>query len=211
LPEGIGFKHWLKKDFYPKKSYPVFGYVGRFSSYKGIDDTIRAYSMIKREYPDSKLWIIGKKDTKYVNEVLIPILNEENLSYDDRGQDGNVRFYGFLPQNEKLKLMSQMNALVFPSRREGWGLTITEAAAVGTPSIVYNSPGLIDAVDFGKAGYLCSENNEENLFQKMKKVVEDKKQYDLIRKNAYDFSLEFKWDNTSESFDEFISSIRSAE
>ena len=52
---------------------------------------------------------------------------------------------------------------------------------------------------------------EENLFQKMKKVVEDKKQYDLIRKNAYDFSLEFKWDNTSESFDEFISSIRSAE
>jgi glycosyltransferase involved in cell wall biosynthesis len=97
--------------------------------------------------------------------------------------------------------------LVFPSQREGWGLIITEAAAVGTPSIGYNSAGIIDAVDFGNAGYLCESNNVENIINHMENIIADKKGYQRIREKAYEFSLKFHWDNTAIAFNSFIEKI----
>lgn len=208
LPEGIEFEPWKKEQFLPKVEAPVFGYIGRFVSYKGIDAAVKAYSSIKKKYPNSKLWIIGRANREYMDKVLKPILKEKDLSYGIEGENVDVVFYGFVSQEEKLELMSQMKALVFPSQREGWGLTITEGAAVGTPSIVYNSKGLVDAVDFGRAGYLCKENTINSLVELMERVIEQEEEYNLIRKSAYKFSLNFKWENTTKAFDEFITHIK---
>lgn len=207
LPEGIDFENWEKEDFL-KKDENTFIYVGRFVNYKGIDATIEAYAKIKKEYSNAKLWILGKKDENYIKEKLLPVIKRENLTFGDKEQlDKDIIFFGFVSGEEKLSLMSRSHALLFPSQREGWGLIVTEAAAVGTPSIVYNSPGIIDAVDFGKAGYMCSINNITELYNLMKKSIEEKEDYEKMRNNAYEFSLKFHWKNTAIEFQKFIEYI----
>ncbi|AAK80360.1 glycosyltransferase involved in cell wall biosynthesis [Clostridium acetobutylicum] len=206
FPEGINFKPW-DKDSLLKEKDNIFGYIGRFVNYKGIDAAVKAYCILKKDYPNSKLWIIGKKKDDYIEKVLLPILKENNITYGNRGQNRDITFWGFVSEKEKLSLMSKMKALLFPSIREGFGLTVIEAGAVGTPTVVYNSKGLVDAVDKGKAGYLCEENTPENLYYFMKNILENENEYGLKRKNAHDFSLKFNWDSTSKYFDDFINKL----
>lgn len=48
--------------------------------------------------------------------------------------------------------MGQFDVLVFPSRREGFPITVTEAAACGVPSVGYNVTGVVDAISTGVTG-----------------------------------------------------------
>lgn len=207
LPEGIDFEHWDRKNFLKKEKVPTFIYVGRFVNYKGIDDTVKAFSRIKSEHPDAKLWIVGKKNQQYIDEVLRPVLDEKKLTYGDEKDNCDVTFFGFVSEEKKLELMSRAHALIFPSQREGWGLIITEAAAVGTPSIGYNSQGIVDALDYGQSGYLCQENNVENIVKHMENIMTDKKAYEEIRDKAYNYSLKFHWNNTGAAFNNFMEKI----
>lgn len=192
LPEGINFKPWEKELFLEKDKGFIFTYVGRFARYKGIDSAIEAYGKLKETYPQSKLWIIGKENDVFKKDVLLPIINKYNLLI---GLD--IFFYGFVSEEKKLELMSRSYSLLYPSDREGWGLTITEAGVVGTPTIVYDSPGLIDAVDHGNAGFVTSTNNYDGILNCMIESIENKKYYRKIRKNAYNFSKQFKWSETA--------------
>lgn len=194
LPEGINFKPW-KKEAFEVKNHRMFSYVGRFSEYKGIDDAMKAFCMMSKERPDLIFNIIGKKNEAYINEKLLPILKQYGVS------EEHVIFHGFVSEEKKLELMSQSYCLLFPSKREGWGLTVTESAAVGTPSIVYKSPGLVDAVEGGKSGYLCEENTSEAIVACMRKAFDDSKLYDEITGNAYDLATRLNWGNTAIAFD----------
>jgi len=204
VPEGIDFRHWDEEEFLPKETEPTFIFVGRYAKYKGIDATLEAFGMLKKEYPDARLLVLGKKNEEYLKKRLIPICNKHSLIYKD-GQD--VDFKGFVTDKEKLEYMSRSHCLVFPSMREGWGLIITEAAAVGTPSIVFDSAGTRDAVNQGEAGYLCEKNNTKAILARMREVIDNNETYTDTRKKAYDFSKGFHWDNTGKVFNEFITRI----
>ena len=80
-------------------------------------------------------------------------------------------------------------------------MIVTEAAAVGTPSIVFNTTGCCDAVNYGEAGYLCLSNTVEELYNKMLMCVENKDEYEQMRKRAYEFSNKFNWDKSAEEFE----------
>ena len=158
------------------------------------------------EYKDYNQRFLG--NDKYIKESLIPRMNRYNLSYGNSFDDKDITFWGFVSDDEKYNLMSRSHALIFPSTREGWGLTVTESAVVGTPSIVYNSPGLVDAVNHGEAGYLCNINTPETIYSNMLKILENREAYETMRSLAYSFSKQFHWDNTSQSFENFLTFIK---
>ncbi len=197
LPEGISFLPWHPTQFLEKEDKVTFTYVGRFARYKGIDSAIDAFGQLKKDYPDARMWIVGKEKSKFKDEVLMPIIEKHKLVIDK-----DIVFHGFVSEERKLELMSKSHTLLYPSDREGWGLTVTEAGAVGTPSIVYNSPGLIDAVNNGQAGYIASKNDSNELFELMKDSIENKKLYKTMRNNAYEFSKKFQWTRTAEVLEE---------
>ncbi len=192
LPEGINFTPWLPDNFLEKENNITFTYVGRFARYKGIDSAIEAFGQLKQHYPNIKMWVVGKEKAAFKNEVLLPIIRKYNLNLGEE-----IIFHGFVSEEKKLELMSKSHTLLYPSDREGWGLTVTEAGAVGTPSIVYNSPGLIDAVDQGHAGYVTTINTSEGLFDIMKKSIEDEPVYQTMRNEAYKYSKKFQWSRTA--------------
>ena len=205
LPEGIDFTPWPKEDFLSKEAVPTFIYVGRYSNYKGIDKAVEAFGRIKSNYPEAKLWVVGKKKESYIEEVLRPIEEKYNLKSGE--SDSDITYWGFVSEEKKLELMSRAHCLIFPSLREGWGLIITEAAAVGTPSIGFDSAGIRDALKLGSAGYLCRENTIEELEYQMKQVIEEKENYNFVREEAYKFSLNFHWGNTTSHFERFIEKL----
>ena len=203
---GIDFEPWTQEQFYTKESNPTFVYVGRYAKYKGIDVAIDAFGKLKEEYPYAKMWLLGKKDQQYVEDVLTPICNKYDITIGDE-KNNDVICQGFVSEERKLELLSKSTALVFPSIREGWGIPITEAANVGTPSIVFDSPGIRDAIDFGNAGYLCDENSSYGIYDMMKRTINDNRMYEQMRKKAYEFSKGLVWCEVGKRFEKVIDSI----
>ena len=208
VPNGVNFVPWKPEEFLEKEKIPTFIYVGRYASYKGIDDAIDALGKLKETGCSAKLWILGKRNETYIDNNLQPISEKYGLSWGDKNKDGDIITWGFVSEQEKLELISRATAVVFPSIREGWGIPITEAGNVGTPSIVYDSPGIRDAVDFGKAGYLCKSNDSNGLLEQMFLAVNDKLVYNNKISAAYCFSKQFQWNKIGEIFETIINTIR---
>ncbi|MEZ3478139.1 MAG: glycosyltransferase family 4 protein [Lachnospiraceae bacterium] len=207
---GVSFQPWEHDKWYSKDTMPTFIYAGRYSPYKGIDVAVKALIRVKKDYPDAKLWILGKKDQEYVDRNLMPICQKDQLVWVDAEDDhptGDVVSWGYVPEEKKLELLSRSWALVFPSIREGWGIPVTEAGCVGTPCIAFDSPGIRDAVDYGRAGYLCHENSVNGLAEQMRLVISDKRAYSSKRESAYRYSSQFQWEGTGKEFERFVQRI----
>src|SRR5262249_50036441 len=121
-----------------------FLYVGRLRRYKGVEFAISALAVARQTRPELSLDIAGAGDDRRRLEELTSSL----------GQQGAVRFHGFVDEAAKLRLLRRTWANVFPSPKEGWGITVMEAAAAGTPSIASDSPGLRDSVARDVTGFL---------------------------------------------------------
>lgn len=214
IHNGVFFTPWKREQWCEKEKAPTFIYAGRYSPYKGINVAVNALAKIKKTYPNAKLWIIGKKDQEYVNNNLMPICEKYSLIWEDAqdnrlesGIKGDIISWGYVSEEKKLELLSRAWALVFPSIREGWGIPITEAGCVGTPSIAFDSPGIREAVNYGNAGYLCTKNTVNALMEEMGMVISDKMVYSSKRENAYQFSSQFRWDKIGNEFDAFLEGV----
>lgn len=114
-----------------KESAPTLVFVGRLSSNKRPDHALKVFELVQREIPDAKMWFIGSGPA------------ERALK---RRAGENVEFLGRLSDQERNERVSRAHLLLVTSSREGWGLVVTEAAALGTPAAGYDVPGLRDSL-----------------------------------------------------------------
>ena len=115
----------------PPRVRPTFIYVGRIKRYKGIQQGIQAVAKLKTRYPDILFQIVGAGD--YL-EPLRKLTKE-------LGVEPQVEFTGRISHDRKIQLMQQADVLIYPSPKEGWGLSVLEANACGTVVVASNSPG----------------------------------------------------------------------
>ena len=199
IPNGISFEPTPYEQLGGKNETPTFVYAGRYANSKGINCAVEAIGKIKEQGVKARLLLLGRPNKDYTKNVLQPICQNYGLKMgNESGCD--IVMCGFVTEEEKLHLLEISHALVLPSTREGWGIVIIEAGVEGTPSIVYNSPGCVDAVDYGKAGYLCENNSVDEIVNHMLNIINDKEQYEQMRKKAYDFSTQFNWKDSSKLF-----------
>ncbi len=137
----------------------IFGFVGRITKDKGIDELLEAFSYVKDE---SKLLIVGPKEG-------ICTLNSELWS--NAENDEKIIIHGSVSDIEKY--YATMDVLLLPSYREGFGMVIAEAAAMGTPAIVSNIPGPIDAILENQTAFTVNVKDAEDLKNKMEMFIED--------------------------------------
>ena len=128
VPEGLTLP---ERPSVPKADAPTLIHVGRLVSYKQVDHIIEAVGIARERMPELRLWVVGG--------------GPELASLQSKAAPG-VEFFGFVPHQEKLERMAAAHAIVMASTREGWGLVLAEAAALGTRAIAYNRPGVRDAV-----------------------------------------------------------------
>ncbi len=135
-----------------KEQEPTAIFVGRLAANKRPDHAVEAVLLARRVIPDLQIWVVG----------------DGPLASRLRGLDG-VTLFGRVSHQEKQSLMARAHVLVATSVREGWGLVVDEAAAVGTPAIGYDVAGLRDSI--GASGGWLVEARPEALAQQLVEVL----------------------------------------
>ena len=209
-PEGLVFTPWAPEQFLEKEGNTLL-YAGRINPYKGVETCIKVLAQLKQKGYQTRLWIIGKGDPDYIKNTLQKLIVSLGLEFSDHPSDPrtkDVHFFGFVSDQDLRNLMSRSKVLLFPSYREGWGLTVSESAIVGTPSIVWPSQGLIDAVNFGTAGYLCDEKSTESMTKKVEEMFNNHpEEYNKMRIQAYEFACTLTFDRSANVFEDYIRKV----
>lgn len=173
----------------PKTPHPTVGYFGRLKKYKSADHLIRAFARIRKEIPDAELVIIGRGD--YQPEL-------ERLA-NELGVADATRFTGFVPEEEKRRLLEELWVVVNPSMKEGWGIVNVEANACGTPAIAADSPGLRDSVVDGVTGRLYPYGDIDALASRLLEILRNDELRETYRKNALEFARSLTWEKSAEA------------
>ena len=103
----------------------ILGRMQKGEGYKGHEELIRAWPIVRRRVPSAELWIAGGGN---LEPELKRIAGEI-------GQGGSIRFFGVITEEQKEDLLAQARCLALPSRGEGFGLAYLEAMRLGRPCL----------------------------------------------------------------------------
>lgn len=111
-----------------------------------------------------------------------------------RGLDDLVFLHGFLPEYEKIALVARARLHLSTSRGEGWGLSVTEAAALGVPTVAFDVDGLRDAVRDGVTGWLvpAGESFEDTAERALKELTDPVRRREMAAA-CRDWAARFDW------------------
>lgn len=183
-----------------RTSSPSFLYLGRLKRYKGVEVAIRALAEARRARGELTLDIAGTGDDRARLEQLAR----------DLGIAEAVRFHGFVSEEKKRDLLRRTWANVFPSPKEGWGITNVEAAGCGTPSLASDSPGLRDSVRQGETGYLVPHGDATALAGRFLAFAADPALVQRLGHQARRFAEEHTWDRAAQATEAHLTSCLAA-
>lgn len=176
-----------------KEKMPTMVYLGRLAKDKGTEDAISAFYEIQKHEKNSRLWIVGREESRGYLKKLQDKVKDLNISK-------KIMFYGYVSEEKKFDLLKRAWVLIHPSIKEGWGLTVIEAASQGTPTVAYDISGLRDSIIDGKTGLLTDNKTAAGLTKKIMILFNNPSQYKTLSKNASLWSKKFNWeDSTKES------------
>lgn len=181
---GVDADHYAPDAATPRATHPTFLYVGRLKRYKGVEFALRALADARRQRADMTLDVCGQGDDRPRLERLAAEL----------GLGPAVRFPGFVSEEEKRRLLRRAWAVVFPSPKEGWGITNVEAAACGTPAIASDSDGLRESVRAGVTGYLVPHGDVAALANRLLSLAGDPALVERLGRAARSFAEGLSWD-----------------
>jgi len=160
---------------------PTVLYFGSLRRMKGVDDVLEAFAEFRRTRPDGRLIIAGGGDSKDRSRL-------EALAAKLKIVEA-TEFTGRVPEANKAKLYDRATIVTMASKREGWGLIITEAARRGRPSAAYNVFGSRDAIVDGRTGHLAKTVTPIGLAAAWNQIVSSSSHYRALQKAAYEDSV----------------------
>jgi glycosyltransferase involved in cell wall biosynthesis len=178
-----------KPSLEPKPTEPLIGYVGRIKRYKKIDYLLEALTIVLKHFPGTRLMLAGSGD--YLPSL---VSLAARLHISDR-----VEFMGFVSEEAKIAMLQRAHVVVNPSSKEGWGVTVIEANACGTPVIASDVQGLRDAVVDGKTGFLVPFGDVDGFARRMLEVLSNKELRKSLSDEAVAHARRFNWDDSADA------------
>ena len=153
-----------------------FVFVGRIVGDKGINELVEAFVRLNKEYPATKLALIGKYEAN-----LDPVKPETlKLIEDNPCIDACGPKYG----DDLLVEYMKSDCFVMPSYREGFPNTVLEAGAMGLPSIVTDINGSREIIIHEENGLIVPSKDADALYEAMKQILLDTAGREKIVVNA---------------------------
>ena len=159
-------------------------YLGRLERYKRIDVLWRATAPLVARYPQLEIVVIGRGADRRRLERLASTL----------GLSARTRFLGFLDDDERDRWLADSRVCVCPSEKEGWGLSVIEANAVGTPVVASDAPGLRDSVRHGETGWLAPIDDTAAFTAKIAALLSADEEAEAMATKAAAWARRFDWD-----------------
>ncbi len=162
--------------------------LGRLKRYKRLTKLIEAAKAVVVAVPDARFYIAGRGDEE---PALLRAIR-------DSGLDGHVRLLGYVSEEEKARLLSRCKVFVTTSEREGWGISVIEAATFGTPAVGFDVPGIRDAIVNGTTGIVVHDGNADELAAAIAGLLTDEERRHALGRKARERAETLTWDHTAE-------------
>jgi glycosyltransferase involved in cell wall biosynthesis len=180
----LGVEPGAVKSKYGLKSY-LF-YLGNLMPHKNLRRLLRAFALLKREFPYT-LVIAGWKDPRHY-----PALEAETQAL---GLAEKVLFLNYVPADELPALYSGAELFVFPSLYEGFGLPPLEAMACGCPVLVSNIASLSEVC--GDAAYYVDPYDVKNIAEGIYRVATDRELKENLAFRGTERAKLFSWEKSA--------------
>ncbi len=146
----------LRRELGYEETDFIYGCVGRINRDKGVNELLEAFFRLRE---DAKLFIIGSLEKDGAPDAAL---------WKKAAESPRVQIHG--PVEDVERYYAMLDVLVFPSHREGFGNVVLEAAAMGTPAIVAEIPGPIDAIVAEETAICFPSRNVEELTAAMERI-----------------------------------------
>ena len=193
----------MDHDLYQPSPIPVaqrpkrIVYLGRLKKYKRIEYPILALPRVLSRVPDAEYWVVGEGDYR---DDLERIAKRTGVA-------DHVRFPGFIGGADKVRLLQESRVLAYTSPKEGWGLSVIEAGACGTPVIASDSPGLCESVVDGKTGFLVPHGDIPRLAEGLTTLLTDDRLAQEMAEEGVRWAAGFNWESSAEKTLQLIETI----
>ena len=169
-------------------------YFGGMRKYKRPGEVLWIFRQIHKEIPEARMTVIGSgPELTHVKELV-----------ESNGLSGNVVFTGRIPDEKLASIVSRSWVNLHTSQTEGWGYSILESSAAGTPTVAYSVPGVVDTIEDGINGFKVKDNDQDAFVDAVLKILENPKPlWDSSRRVAEKYS----WDDTARLWDKAIREV----
>ncbi|MFE7742965.1 glycosyltransferase family 4 protein [Nocardia sp. NPDC057455] len=179
---------------------PTVVVLSRLVPHKQIEDALAAVARLRDRVPGLRLDVIG--DGWWADNLRD---NARELGIADA-----VTFHGHVDERRKHELLARAWVHVLPSRKEGWGLAVIEAAQHGVPTVGYRSSrGLTDSIVDGATGILVDDVAQ--LADAVGDLLDDPGARTVMGEKARARAREFSWEQTGNGVYEVLAAAARGE
>jgi glycosyltransferase involved in cell wall biosynthesis len=165
---------------------PTLSWVGRLVAHKRADRILDVADRLRAA--GVTVQVIGRG----------PVAGPLAAQVASRGLDGVVRLRGYLPEEEKRAAVAASLLHLNTSQGEGWGMCVTEAAALGVPTVAYDVDGLRDAVRHGETGWLVHDGERiEDVTERAVKELANPVRRAEVTAACRAWAASFDWDQSA--------------
>lgn len=177
----------------------VISTVARLNRFKGHDLVLNALHSLPEEIRKNILYLVAGKG---------PDLESLKREAINLGIVDNVRWIGYVDDNDLPSLYSASNLFVLPTRElpdqqsvEGFGLVFLEAQACGVPVVGTNTGGIPDAIKHGEGGWLIEQDDLDALVKILTNLYADPDSFKVMGMKARErIQAECTWDHYVDQF-----------
>jgi glycosyltransferase involved in cell wall biosynthesis len=177
-------------------------YFGRLERYKRVDLLLRALADLVPRFPALEIAIIGRGSRR---EPLERLAGELGLA-------PRTRFTDFASDELRDTLLAGSRVCVCPSVKEGWGITVVEANALGVPVVATDVPGLRDAVRHDQTGLLVADGPPELLVPRLADAIaallSDEARATRLSAGGLAWARRFDWESSAAIMAEAVERAR---
>lgn len=149
----------LRRDFNLNPKEFLIANIGRLTGQKGHKFLFEALSIVKNDYNDFKVLVVGKGDLE--KELKAKVLK--------CGLENHIIFTGF--RSDIYNILAQSDFLIHTSLWEGCPNTVLESLAVGTPIVASNIPSIKEILINEEVGYLAKNKNPKDIAEKILQMI----------------------------------------
>lgn len=207
---GIDLSHYVRTEKLSRsaaalrKYYNIpedgfaFIFVGRLDRDKGIDELVQAFRRLEKEDPAVHLFLVGAEEPegRSIQDETKEIIARDNHIHLSDGWQADVRPW-----------YAAADALVHPSRREGFPNVVIEAGAMGLASIVTDINGSREIISDGRNGTIVPAQDPEALYAAMKDFLEHPEKVQEMAAAARDLSKRYEQKYVRQCLDVFYREV----
>jgi glycosyltransferase involved in cell wall biosynthesis len=184
----------------PRGAAPRVVVLSRLVPHKQIEDALDAVAALRPRVPGVHLDIVGDG---WWRERLVEYVQRLGIA-------DAVTFHGHVDDVTKHHVLQSSWVQVLPSRKEGWGLAVVEAAQHGVPTVGYRSSGgLCDSIVDGVTGLLVDSRAE--LVDRLEELLRDPLLRDELGTKARARSGEFSWAQSADAMRGVLDAVQAGD